>query len=115
MVVINSPHNPVGKVFSKDELQAIGDLCVKHNIIILSDEVYDRLYYVPFTRIATLSPEIAKLDAHGRFGRKELLCHRMESRPAHRTGASDQVCRRGSYQNLLQQRQSIAGGDRNSF
>lgn len=61
MIVLNSPHNPVGKVFSKQELQAIGDLCVKHNIIILSDEVYDRLYYVPFTRIATLSPEIAKL------------------------------------------------------
>ncbi|MCJ1416624.1 hypothetical protein MMC32_002962 [Xylographa parallela] len=77
MIVLNSPHNPIGKVFSKSELQAIGDLCVKHNIIILSDEVspvglmissnaklfkvYDRLYYVPFTRIATLSPEIAKL------------------------------------------------------
>ncbi|KAB2103359.1 putative aminotransferase [Alternaria gaisen] len=61
MIVINSPHNPIGKVFSKEELQAIGDVCVKHNIIILSDEVYDRLYYVPFTRVATLSPEIAKL------------------------------------------------------
>ena len=61
MIVLNSPHNPIGKVFSKKELQAIGDLCVKHNIIILSDEVYDRLYYVPFTRMATLSPEIAKL------------------------------------------------------
>lgn len=61
MIVLNSPHNPVGKVFSKSELEAIGSLCVKHNIIILSDEVYDRLYYVPFTRIATLSPEIAKL------------------------------------------------------
>lgn len=61
MVVLNSPHNPIGKVFSKAELQAIGDICVKHNIIILSDEVYDRLYYVPFTRIATLSPEIANL------------------------------------------------------
>ncbi|KAF2154457.1 PLP-dependent transferase [Myriangium duriaei CBS 260.36] len=61
MIVLNSPHNPVGKVFTKEELQAIGDICVKHNIIILSDEVYDRLYYVPFTRIATLSPEIAKL------------------------------------------------------
>lgn len=53
--------NPVGKVFSKDELQRIGDLCVKNEIIILSDEVYDRLFYVPFTRIATLSPEIEKL------------------------------------------------------
>ena len=61
MIVLNSPHNPVGKVFSKSELEAIGSLCVKNNIIILSDEVYDRLYYVPFTRVATLSHEIAKL------------------------------------------------------
>jgi len=61
MIVLNSPHNPIGKVFSKEELLAIGNLCVKHNIIILSDEVYDRLYYVPFTRITTLSPEIEKL------------------------------------------------------
>ena len=61
MIVLNSPHNPIGKIFSKKELEAISALCVKHNIIILSDEVYDRLYYVPFTRIAALSPEIAKL------------------------------------------------------
>ena len=61
MIVVNTPHNPVGKVFSKSELQAIGDLCVKNNILILSDEVYDRLFYVPFTRLATLSPEIAAL------------------------------------------------------
>lgn len=72
-------HNPSGKVFSKEELQVIGDLCVKHGVIILSDEVqvqhfqpsatsltpsaqvYDRLYFVPFTRIGTLSPEIANL------------------------------------------------------
>lgn len=58
MIVLNSPHNPVGKVFSRAELERIGELAVKHNFIILSDEVYDRLYYVPFTRIATLSPEV---------------------------------------------------------
>lgn len=61
MIVLNTPHNPVGKVFSEAELRKIGDLCVKDNIIILSDEVYDRLYYVPFTRIATLSPELERL------------------------------------------------------
>lgn len=61
MIVINTPHNPVGKVYSKEELQRIGDLCLKHNVLILSDEVYDRLYYVPFTRMATLSPELAKI------------------------------------------------------
>ena len=48
-------------MFTREELEGIGALCVKHNIIILSDEVYDRLYYKPFTRIATLSPEIADL------------------------------------------------------
>ena len=61
MIVLNSPHNPIGKVFSESELREIGELCVKHNILILSDEVYDRLYYTRFTRIATLSPKIADL------------------------------------------------------
>lgn len=51
-------HNPVGKVFSREELERIGALATKHNLIILSDEVYDRLFYVPFTSIATLSPEL---------------------------------------------------------
>ncbi|ODA76393.1 hypothetical protein RJ55_08239 [Drechmeria coniospora] len=61
MIVLNTPHNPVGKVYSKEELQMIGDLCVKNEILILSDEVYDRLFYVDFTRISTLSPEIGRL------------------------------------------------------
>jgi len=61
MLVINTPHNPVGKVFSREELQKIADLCLKNKIIILSDEVYDRLFYVPFTRIATLSPEVEQI------------------------------------------------------
>lgn len=61
MIVLNTPHNPIGKIFSPEELLSIGNLCVENNIIILSDEVYDTLYYSPFTRIATLSPEIASL------------------------------------------------------
>jgi len=51
----------LGKVYSKEELQKIADICLRNEIIILSDEVYDRLYYVPFTRIATLSPEVEKI------------------------------------------------------
>lgn len=61
MLVLNTPHNPVGKVFSRAELERIADLCVRHQIIILSDEVYDRLFYVPFTRVATLSPDVEKI------------------------------------------------------
>jgi kynurenine aminotransferase len=56
-----NPDNPVGKVYSREELQKIADICLKNQIIILSDEVYDRLYYVPFTRLATLSPEVEKI------------------------------------------------------
>lgn len=74
MIVLNSPHNPIGKVFSRDELQAIGDLCVKHNILILSDEVYDRMYYTDFTRITTLSPEIARLTLTVGSGGKNFYC-----------------------------------------
>lgn len=74
MIVINSPHNPIGKVFTREELQAIGDLCVKNNILILSDEVYDRLYYTKFTRMATLSPEIAKLTITVGSGGKNFYC-----------------------------------------
>ncbi|KAI8150373.1 pyridoxal phosphate-dependent transferase [Fennellomyces sp. T-0311] len=57
MIVINTPHNPVGKVFDEEELLAIGKIAEENDLIILSDEVYDRLYYPPlkkFPRIATL-------------------------------------------------------------
>ncbi|KAL7272382.1 arylformamidase [Rhizina undulata] len=74
MIVINSPHNPVGKIFSREELLGIGELCVKHKIIILSDEVYDRLYYTPFTRIATLSPEIEDLSLTVGSAGKNFYC-----------------------------------------
>ncbi|CAZ84130.1 unnamed protein product [Tuber melanosporum] len=74
MVVINNPHNPIGKIFSKEELMGIGELCVKHNILILSDEVYDRLFYVPFTRTATLTPEIRDLTITVGSAGKNFYC-----------------------------------------
>lgn len=55
MIVINTPHNPIGKIFSKEELTRIGKLAVKHNFLILSDEVYENLYYNnEFPRIAAI-------------------------------------------------------------
>lgn len=58
-IMINSPHNPIGKIFGEEELREIGELIIKHDMIILSDEVYDKLDYKPQVRIATLSPELA--------------------------------------------------------
>lgn len=43
MLILNTPHNPIGKVFSRSELVAIGEICKKHNLLVLSDEVYEHL------------------------------------------------------------------------
>ena len=45
MLVLNNPNNPSGTVFTKSELQAICDLAIKYNFLILSDEMYSRLVY----------------------------------------------------------------------
>jgi aspartate/methionine/tyrosine aminotransferase len=42
-IVINTPHNPTGKVFSRDELAMIAKLCIEHDCVCISDEVYDQL------------------------------------------------------------------------
>ena len=43
MIIINTPHNPTGRVFSRDELKLIATLAIQHDVIVLSDEVYDKL------------------------------------------------------------------------
>ncbi|MGA9524830.1 MAG: aminotransferase class I/II-fold pyridoxal phosphate-dependent enzyme [Myxococcaceae bacterium] len=56
LVVVNTPHNPTGKVFTRDELTRIGALCLRHDAWILSDEVYEHLVFEParHVRPATL-------------------------------------------------------------
>ncbi|KAJ0180954.1 hypothetical protein K1T71_003039 [Dendrolimus kikuchii] len=56
MIILNTPHNPLGKVFTQRELELIADLCKKHNVLCLSDEVYEWMVYEPnkHIRIATL-------------------------------------------------------------
>jgi len=56
MIILNTPHNPVGKVFTYDELTVIADLCKKYDVLCVADEVYEHLVYAPnkHVRIATL-------------------------------------------------------------
>ena len=60
LLYFNNPQNPLGKVFTRQELLDIGNLCIKHGLVILSDEVYERVIFegehVPMT---SLSPVIA--------------------------------------------------------
>ncbi|KAK7155247.1 hypothetical protein R3I93_010020 [Phoxinus phoxinus] len=55
-IIINTPNNPIGKIFSRSELQAIADLCIKHDTLCFSDEVYEWLIYKghEHEKIATL-------------------------------------------------------------
>jgi aspartate aminotransferase len=60
LLVINSPSNPTGAVYTRAELEAIVAVAVKHNLYILSDEMYEHLIYdgAKPTCIATFSPEV---------------------------------------------------------
>ncbi len=45
MLILNSPHNPSGRIFGRDELARLARLAIKHDIIVLSDEVYEHLIF----------------------------------------------------------------------
>lgn len=61
-ILLNSPSNPTGMIYSRDELQAIGEWAVEHDILILADDIYGRLVYNgnEFTAISSLSEAIRK-------------------------------------------------------
>ncbi|MFG0283459.1 MAG: aminotransferase class I/II-fold pyridoxal phosphate-dependent enzyme, partial [Phycisphaerales bacterium JB039] len=56
-ILVNTPHNPTGKVYTRDELQFIADLCIERDVIAITDEVYERLVFepdLPHIRMASL-------------------------------------------------------------
>lgn len=61
-VLLNSPSNPTGMIYTKDELRAIGEWAVEHGLLIIADDIYGRLVYNgnTFTPMATVSREIRK-------------------------------------------------------
>ncbi|CAK7347009.1 unnamed protein product [Dovyalis caffra] len=44
-ILINTPHNPTGKMFSREELSAIASLCIENDVLVFADEVYDKLAF----------------------------------------------------------------------
>ncbi len=44
-IIINSPSNPTGMMYSREELKQLGEVCLKHNVLIVSDEIYEKLIY----------------------------------------------------------------------
>lgn len=64
LIIVNSPNNPTGAVYSKETLEMIADVAVKHNIMVLSDEIYEKLIYddnIKHISMASLNEKIADL------------------------------------------------------
>ena len=61
-VIINSPSNPTGMMYTKEELEALGEVCLLKHILIVSDEIYEKLVYGEnkHISIAQISPELKK-------------------------------------------------------
>jgi cystathionine beta-lyase len=61
LLMLCNPHNPVGRVFTRAELERLADVCLRHDLIISSDEIHCDLVYQPESHIsiASLAPEIA--------------------------------------------------------
>ncbi|WP_067836456.1 pyridoxal phosphate-dependent aminotransferase [Amphibacillus sediminis] len=61
-VIINSPSNPTGMMYTEAELAALGEVCLKYNILIISDEIYEKLIYTEQAHIsiAQLSEKLKK-------------------------------------------------------
>ena len=61
-LVLNSPSNPTGMVYTEEELRAIADVCVKHKIFVIADEIYEKLIYDgKHISIASFNDEIKDL------------------------------------------------------
>ncbi len=62
-ILLNSPGNPTGTVYTKEELRAIAELMAEHNIIIISDEIYEKLIYGsdPHVSVASFNERIKEL------------------------------------------------------
>ncbi len=70
MVIVNTPHNPSGRVFTQEELILIGQLAIEHDALVLSDEVYDKLVldgcHVPMTTLPGMRERTITLRSLGK-------------------------------------------------
>lgn len=55
LLIVNTPHNPTGTVWSSADVETLAQLCEEHDIYILSDEVYDRIVFEPFVHVSPFS------------------------------------------------------------
>jgi N-succinyldiaminopimelate aminotransferase len=69
-ILVNTPHNPTGKVFSKDELEEIARLCVERDLVCITDEVYEHMVYdgrhVPMATLPGMRERTITISSFGK-------------------------------------------------
>ena len=62
LFILCSPHNPVSRVWTREELQKLNEICLRHNVVVFSDEIHNDFVYEPnkHTVFSNLSPEAAE-------------------------------------------------------
>src|SRR6476469_708721 len=71
VLLLNTPHNPTGKVFTRDEIEFIAELAQEHDLVVLSDEVYDRILYhgachIPITTLPGMWERTLTINSTGK-------------------------------------------------
>lgn len=61
MIFLCNPHNPIGRVWTEDELRTLGDICARHHVLVVSDEIHGDITFAgrKYTPFASLGPEYA--------------------------------------------------------
>jgi N-succinyldiaminopimelate aminotransferase len=70
LLLLNTPHNPTGKVFTRDELQAIADVCIERDLVVMTDEVYEHLVFdgahVPLASLPGMRDRTVTISSAGK-------------------------------------------------
>jgi N-succinyldiaminopimelate aminotransferase len=70
VILLNTPHNPTGKVFDRGELQLIADLAIEHDLLVITDEVYEHLIFdgrhVPMTTLPGMRERTVTISSAGK-------------------------------------------------
>jgi N-succinyldiaminopimelate aminotransferase len=70
LLLLNTPHNPTGKVFTREELTAIAEVCIERDIVVMTDEVYEHLVYdaahVPMASIPGMRDRTVTVSSAGK-------------------------------------------------
>jgi len=125
MVIINSPGNPTGSVYTREELEKIAEVALAEDILILSDEIYEKLTYdgTEHVSMASLSPEIYNLTITinglskaysmtgwrlGYLGAPEAIAKAIDSIQSHSTSNPCSFAQKGGLAALKGNQQCVA-------